>query len=173
MSTNEQENSQNAKNVENVENVPVAPAPNASAVGEKSGEISQYDDQRRPLLRALKFGSVALVVITLMSLSLWGALRDLPGIWGVLIGAAIGGSFVLLTVLSVLLTANTSASTTGAVVLGSWLVKIVAVIIVFYFIRDMTFYEPIALFVTVVLALVVVLACEVYWDITAKVTYVS
>nr|WP_306428982.1 hypothetical protein [Corynebacterium sp. 76QC2CO] len=124
-------------------------------------------------MRALKFGSVALVVITLMSLSLWGALRDLPGIWGVLIGAAIGGSFVLLTVLSVLLTANTSASTTGAVVLGSWLVKIVAVIIVFYFIRDMTFYDPIALFVTVVLALVVVLACEVYGVITAKVTYVS
>nr|WP_306428418.1 MULTISPECIES: hypothetical protein [unclassified Corynebacterium] len=124
-------------------------------------------------MRALKFGSVALVVITLMSLSIWGALRDLPGIWGVLIGAAIGGSFVLLTVLSVLLTANTSASTTGAVVLGSWLVKIVAVIIVFYFIRDMTFYDPIALFVTVVLALVVVLACEVYGVITAKVTYVS
>lgn len=134
---------------------------------------SKYDDQRRPLLRALRFGSIALLVSTIASLVLWGALRDLPGIWGVLIGAGIGGSFVLLTVISVLMTSGTNASTTGAVVLGGWLLKIVVVIIVFALIRGLDFYDPMALFVTVIVALVVVLGSEVYGVITAKVTYVS
>ena len=136
-------------------------------------EQSQFDDHRRPLLRALKFGSVALIIISLMSLAIWGWLRDLPGIWGVLIGAAIGGGFVLLTALSVLLTANTSASTTGAVVLGGWLLKIVVLIIVLVLIRNEDFYDPMAFFVTVVLALVVTLGTEVYGVITSKVTYVQ
>ncbi|MDF5821866.1 hypothetical protein P4N68_12390 [Corynebacterium felinum] len=139
----------------------------------RTPELSEYDDQRRPLVRALKFGSIALVIITVASLGLWGWLRDLPGIYGVLIGAAIGGGFVLMTVFSVLVTSGTNASTTGAVVLGGWLLKIVLVFAVFFFIRDLTFYDNIALFVTVVAALVVVLACEVYGVITSKVTYVS
>ncbi|MCS4534872.1 hypothetical protein [Corynebacterium sp. HS2168-gen11] len=134
---------------------------------------SIYDDQRRPLIRALKLGSGALVVMTILSLVLWGYFKDLPGIFGVLIGAAIGGSFVLLTVISVLLTAGTNASTTGAVVLGSWLVKIVLFIGIMYFLRGMTFYDNIALFVTVVLALIVVLGAETYGVITSKVTYIS
>lgn len=134
---------------------------------------SEFDDHRRPLLRALKFGSVALIIISLMSLAIWGWLRDLPGIWGVLIGAAIGGGFVLLTALSVLMTSNTSASTTGAVVLGGWLLKIVVLIIVLAIIRNMEFYDSMALFVTVVLALVVTLGTEVWGVITSKVTYVT
>lgn len=134
---------------------------------------SAYDDHRRPLLRALRFGSLALVLATIVSLVVWGALRDLPGIWGVLIGAAIGGSFMLLTVISVLLTSGTNATTTGAVVLGGWLLKIVVVLIAFYFIRGLGFYDPVALAVTVIVALVVVLASEVYGVITAKVTYVG
>lgn len=90
-----------------------------------------------------------------------------------LVGAAIGGGFVLLTVVNVLITAKTNASVTGAVVLGGWLLKIVVVFIVLYFLKDKTFYDPIVLFVTVVVSLVVVLGTEVYGVITSKVTYIS
>ena len=90
-----------------------------------------------------------------------------------LIGAALAGGFVLMTVVSVLATSGTSASTTGAVVLGGWLLKIVVVFLVLFLLRDMEFYDPIALFVTVVVALIVVLGTEVYGVITSKVTYVS
>ncbi|AKK08512.1 hypothetical protein CATRI_05260 [Corynebacterium atrinae] len=140
---------------------------------ESTASVSQYDDPRRPLLRAVRFGSIALVAITVISLVLWGALRDLPGIWGVLIGAAIGGGFVLLTALSVLMTSSTSAATTGAVVLGSWLLKIVVLLVVLFVLRDMTFYDRTALFVTTVIALIVVLGTEVWGVITARVTYVN
>lgn len=136
-------------------------------------ERSEYDDPRRPLLRAVRFGSIALAVLTVISLAAWGGMRDLPGIWGVLIGAAIGGGFVLLTAASVLLTSSTNPATTGAVVLGSWLLKIVVLIVILALIRDMEFYDRMALLVTLILALVVVLATEVWGVITAKVTYVN
>ncbi|MDO5671141.1 MAG: hypothetical protein Q4G50_14215 [Corynebacterium sp.] len=136
-------------------------------------ERSQYDDPRRPLLRAVRFGTIALAAITVISLLAWGWARDLPGIWGVLIGAAIGGGFVLLTAFSVLFTSSTNPATTGAVVLGSWLLKIVVLIIVLAIIRDMQFYDRMALLVTLVLALVIVLATEVWGVITARVTYIN
>lgn len=134
---------------------------------------SEYDDHRRPLLRALKYGWLGLLAATLVSLAIWGAFRDLPGIWGVLLGASIGGGFMLLTVLSVLATSNTTAATTGAVVLGGWLFKIVLLLFFLYPLRDQNFYDRLALVVTVGVALVVVLASEVWGVITTKVTYVQ
>lgn len=134
---------------------------------------SEYDDHKRPLLRALKYGWIGLAVATLISLAAWGALRDLPGIWGVVLGASIGGGFMLLTVLSVLVTSNTTAATTGAVVLGSWLLKIIILLGILFVLRGQDFYDRLAFVVTVGLALVVVLASEVWGVITTKVTYVQ
>ncbi|MEX3558093.1 hypothetical protein [Corynebacterium sp. LK2522] len=125
------------------------------------------------MVRAVRFGSMALAVVTVLSLVGWGWAKDLPGIWGVLLGAAIGGGFVLLTALSVLVTANSSPSTTMAVVLGGWLVKVAFLIIVLLAIRGMDFYDNVALFVTVILALIIVLGTEVWGIITSRVTYVS
>ncbi|WP_047241364.1 hypothetical protein [Corynebacterium epidermidicanis] len=124
-------------------------------------------------MRAIRFGSIALLVVTLVSLVGWGYLRELPGIWGVLIGAAIGGGFVLLTAMSVLMTASTTPATTGAVVLGGWLLKIVVLLIAMYVLAGQTFYDRMAFFVTVVLALIVVLGTEVWGVITSRVTYVG
>ena len=62
-------------------------------------DASEYTDQRRPIIRALKVAGGALVALTLISLMAWGATRDLPGIWAVLLGVAIGGGFVLATCL--------------------------------------------------------------------------
>ncbi|RSZ66164.1 hypothetical protein EAH68_01025 [Corynebacterium hylobatis] len=139
----------------------------------ESAPRSEFDDPRRPLLRAVRFGTIALVVITIISLAIWGGVRELPGIWGVLIGAAIGGGFVLLTAASVLFTSSTNPATTGAVVLGSWLLKVVVLLVVLFLIRDLTFYDRTALLVTTVVALIIVLATEVWGVITARVTYVN
>ncbi|WP_082121262.1 hypothetical protein [Corynebacterium uterequi] len=132
---------------------------------------SQYSDHTRPLNRALRFGTLALGVIVVVSLAGWGYARDLPGIWGVVIGAAIGGSFVLTTALSVRLTAHSTPANTMAVVLGSWLLKIVVLIVVLVILRPLAFYDTLALFSTVVAVLVVVLAGEVWGIVTTNVTF--
>lgn len=131
------------------------------------------DDPRRPLRRALRYGFYGLIAVTVFSLALWGALRGLPGIWGVVVGAAIGGGFVLATAASVLLTAHTSPTTTQAVVLGGWLLKMVVLLIVMLGIRDMDFYDHLSLFATIVLVLLAVLGSEVWGIMTSKMTYAS
>ena len=136
-------------------------------------QLSPYDDHRRPLKRALRLGAMGLVVVTIASLAIWGGVRGTPGLLGVLVGAAIGGGFVLFTAASVLLTARTTPSTTMAVVLGGWLLKVVILIMVLLLIKDLEFYDTMALFVTVICALAVTLGTEVWGVVTSNVTYVS
>ncbi|EEI17874.1 hypothetical protein [Corynebacterium lipophiloflavum] len=136
-------------------------------------DVSEIDDPRRPLTRALRLGAWALVALTVVSLMAWGGLYELQGIWGALMGAAVGGGFVLLTALSVLLTSGTSPANTMAVVLGGWLLKMVVLVIVLLLIRDLTFYNHLAFGVTTIAALVIVLAAEAWGVITTRVSYVS
>lgn len=134
--------------------------------------VDDFDDPVLPLKRALRFGSIALVAITIISLAVWGGMRGMPGIWGVLVGAGIGGGFVLLTVLSVLAASKTSPTNTIIVVMGSWLIKLLVLIVILAVIRDMDFYDKMALFVTVVLALIATLGTEAWGVVSARVSYV-
>ena len=127
-----------------------------------TSNVSEFDDHRRPLQRAIRFGSLALLTVSVVSLSIWGWAAGIAGIWG-----------VLLTAISVLVTANTTPSTTGAVVLGSWLLKIVVLLGVLMVIRGMTFYDRWAFVVTTTLVLIAVLSVEVWSVITSRVTYVQ
>ena len=135
--------------------------------------VSPYEDHSLPLRRALKLGSRALIIATLISLVVWGAAAGLQGLSGVVLGAAIGGSFVLFTAVSVLLTSRSTPATTMAVVLGSWLLKIVVLVIVLFAIRDLDIYHTVSLFVTVVVVLVSTLGTEVWAIVTSKVTFVG
>jgi hypothetical protein len=130
-------------------------------------------DHQRPLLRAARLGGIGILVLTVISLAVWGGSRELPGIWGVLIGAAIGGGFVLATVGIVLLTSNTTPQMTMIVVLGSWLLKFIVVLVILLLIKDMDFYDHTAMAVTVILALGVGLATESVGVLRTTTTYVG
>lgn len=132
-----------------------------------------FDDPRRPLKRALRFGVIALGVVLLLSLAIWGGKYGLPGIWAALLGSAIGGTFVLTTAFLVLATAKTDPQTTQAVVLGSWLLKLVVFLVLMWVLRPLTFYNHTAMAVTTLVALIVLLGCETWGVITSRVTYVQ
>ena len=138
-----------------------------------SAPTSKYDDPRIPLLAAARSGAIALAVLTVASLLIWGGKDGMPGVWGVVLGAAIGGGFVLLTVASVLATAKSTPAMTGAVVMFGWLAKIVVLIIILVIIKDMEFYDPMAFFITVVLALIVTLGAEVWGMSQSNLTYIT
>lgn len=140
---------------------------------ESAAPKSKYDDPRIPLMAAARAGLIALGILTAISLAVWGGKEGMPGVWGVLLGAGIGGGFVLLTVVMVLFTANTSPTTTGAVVMGGWLLKIIILIGILVLIRDMEFYDTMTFFVTVVLALVVTLGAEVWGMSQSNLTYIQ
>ena len=136
-------------------------------------DTEEFLDQRLPITRALKIAVGALVALTLISLMAWGAARELPGIWGVLMGVAIGGGFVLATAATVLATSNSTPSVTMAVVLGGWLVKMVVLILLFVWLRGFDFYDNTAFAVTTLAALVVALTAEAWGVITSRTAYLS
>ena len=86
-------------------------------------------------------------------------------------GAAVGGGFVLATVVTLYASRNMDPTTTGAVLLGSWLVKLVIALVVMMALRRMDFYDKGALVGTIIAALVVLLTAETVAVQRTKVPY--
>lgn len=118
--------------------------------------------QDAPLRAALRYGIIGLIVLVVISSILGAVFAGLPGLWGALIGAAIGGGFILTTAASVLLSARIESGLQGVVLLGSWVGKLLVAVIVVAVLQNFDFYSRPTLFLTVVGALLVVLGAETY-----------
>ena len=120
------------------------------------------------LRKALYVGVAGWLALSVASVVLWLLLDGTPGVWGALVGAGIGGFFVLTTAITTLATAKSPATTMGAVLMGTWLVKLLIVLGVVFVIRDFDFYSRPALVITMVLSLIVVLSLETWTIVKAK-----
>ncbi|WP_067562312.1 hypothetical protein [Nocardia acidivorans] len=115
-----------------------------------------------PLRAALRYGLMGLAALVVVSAILSSIIAGMPGLWGALIGSAIGGGFILTTAASVLFSAKIESGLQGIVILGSWVGKIVLVLAIVAILKRFDFYSPVALFLTVVGALLIVLGAETY-----------
>ena len=122
---------------------------------------------------AVRYGVIGLVVLTVVGAAVATLVAGVPGLWGALIGAALGGGFILTTALSIALTTKFPPTMAGAVLLGGWLVKMLLAVVVLAVLKDMTFYDKNALALVVVFALVLVLGAEVYGVVRTKAPYVD
>ena len=111
---------------------------------------------------AIRYGVIGLVLLTVVGVVAATLVAGLPGLWGALIGAALGGGFILTTALSVRITEKSPPTMAGAVLLGGWVVKMLLAIVVLGLLKGMDFYSKPALGLVVVGALVLVLGAEVY-----------
>lgn len=126
-----------------------------------------------PLRAALRYGLFGLAVLTVLALLIAGAVSGLAGVWGALLGAAIGGGFILTTVVAVLWGAKLPPTMAGAVMLGSWVGKLLILLVVVLVLNQFEFFDRVALFLTVVGALIIVLGAETYGVVRQKVPYVT
>lgn len=125
------------------------------------------------LRRAVRLGAVALVVLAVISAVVWTLVDGTPGLWGALMGAGIGGAFVLTTAIVVIATARSAPQTTAAVLLGTWLLKLVLAIGVVAVLDRFDFYSRPAFAVTIIAALIVVLAGETWAILKTRAPYVE
>lgn len=125
------------------------------------------------LRKAVALGAGALVVLMVASAGVWTAVDGRPGLWGALLGAAIGGAFVLLTAIVVIATARTSPQVAGAVLLGTWLLKLIVAIGAVAALKPLDFYSKRAFALTIVVAMVVVLASETIAVVRTRAPYVE
>ncbi|RVW03086.1 hypothetical protein EGT50_07580 [Rhodococcus xishaensis] len=114
-----------------------------------------------------------MLVLTVGGAAVASLVDGLAGLWGALLGASVGGGFILCTAVAVLLTARLPAMTAGAVLLGSWLLKMILAITVLAILDPLDFYNRQAMVIVIVLSLVIVLGAETYGVLKTKVPYVS
>ncbi|WP_246169180.1 hypothetical protein [Actinotalea subterranea] len=121
------------------ENVPSAadePAPDVTGQGAPAA-----DPVRDVLQQALRGMLVLVAVVTVVGVVVGGIVAGLPGVWGALIGAAVALLFSGTTVVSMMRTTTASVTTTGAVILGAWLVKMMVLVALFAVLDGMDFYD--------------------------------
>ncbi|WP_280252734.1 hypothetical protein [Nocardia abscessus] len=126
-----------------------------------------------PLRSALRYGLIGLGVLVVLAVALGAAVAGAAGVWGALLGAAIGGGFILTTAAVVLFGAKLPPSTAGLIMLVSWAGKVLVALIVVAILQRFDFYDRVVLFLTVVGALVIVLGAETYGVVRQKVPYVT
>ncbi|BDT94597.1 MULTISPECIES: hypothetical protein [Nocardia] len=126
-----------------------------------------------PLRAALRYGLIGLGVLVVLAVALGAAVSGVAGVWGAVLGAAIGGGFILTTAAVVLFGAKLPPSTAGLVMLVSWVLKILVALIVVAVLQRFDFYDRVVLFLTVVGALIIVLGAETYGVVRQKVPYVT
>ncbi|MFZ2509611.1 MAG: hypothetical protein WAW85_00760 [Gordonia sp. (in: high G+C Gram-positive bacteria)] len=130
-------------------------------------------DTLASLKNGLRYGLLGLAALTAIGLLIWWPLAGLPGVWGVLIGAGVGGSFILLTVVTIMATTKLSPSVTMAAVMGSWFIKMVVVLVVMAILGNMDFYSKGALVSMLIGAIIAVLGSEVWGVLTTKAPYID
>ncbi|MBF6356387.1 hypothetical protein IU449_17860 [Nocardia higoensis] len=126
-----------------------------------------------PLKAALRYGLIGLAVLVVLAAAIGTAAAGLPGLWGALLGSAIGGVFILTTAAVVLFGAKLPPSTAGLVMLVSWVGKVLLVLIAVAVLTRFDFYDRVVLFLTVIGALVIVLGAETAGVVRQRVPYVT
>lgn len=130
-------------------------------------------DSTAALRRAVRLGILGVLVLAVVGSVVAYLAAGLPGLWGALLGAAIGGGFILVTAVSVLFTAKLPPTTAMAVLLGSWLLKMGVALLVLGLLNPLEFYSRPALAIVMVGALVLVLGAETWGILSSRMLYVE
>jgi hypothetical protein len=126
-----------------------------------------------PMRRVLVIGGIAAAIALPVAALLGYLAAGPPGAWGALIGMAIPVGFFAITAVTALLTARMSATSLGAVVLGSWLLKIVLLLVVLALLRQADFYNRMALFICLLVGTAGLLTLEGVIVVRTRVPYVE
>ncbi|WP_454051367.1 hypothetical protein [Cellulomonas sp. Marseille-Q8402] len=103
---------------------------------------------------ALRDMVVLVAGVTVLGVGIGYLVAGLPGVWGALIGAGIALLFSGATTLSMLTTSDTAPGRMMAVIMGTWLGKLVVVIVLLAVLRGMDFYDRYVLAIVVAVAVI-------------------
>lgn len=135
--------------------------------------LQPVPDSTAALRSAVRYGVLGLIALAVIGSIVATLLAGMPGLYGALLGAAVGGLFILCTALGVLFTAKLPATTAGAVILGTWLLKMILAIAVLAILKPLDFYDKMSLVLVMVFSLIIVLGAETYGVLGVKSPYVE
>lgn len=130
------------------------------------------------LLRALRWGAVATVLLLVACGGIGWWIAGAPGLVGGVLGAAFAGVFLGLTVGSIAFANRFIASDLYvvlffAIVVGGWVLKFVAFIVAAVLLRDQSWLEPKILFFSLIAGVLVSLAIDAFVMMKSRLPYIS
>lgn len=130
------------------------------------------------LKRTLILGAALAVAIVVIGGIIGFAAAGLPGFIGAAIGGIIAAVFLALTAVSIMVAVRVTGGDMlkpafFGIVLGGWMVKFVAFLVLLLTLRSADWLNPTAFFFAVVIAVVGSLAIDVYVFATSRMPYVD
>lgn len=113
-----------------------------------------------PMRRVLRVGLIAFLIALPAAVLLGYLVAGTAGAWGAAVGMGIAVGFFAITVGVALGTADMDATALGASVLGSWLIKMILLIVVLVLLRDADFYSRPVLFLSLLAGTIGTLVLE-------------
>lgn len=128
--------------------------------------------------RALLYGVVAVVAVGGVAALIGGVTQGVPGVLGGILGAAVAGLFLGLTAVSILIAGRVTRDDPAnpiffAIVLGIWVIKLIAFMLAAIFIRAWDAVDPVVFFGAAIAAVVLSLIGDVVAFARTRVPYVS
>ncbi|HEY0118321.1 MAG TPA: hypothetical protein VGC04_06055 [Cellulomonas sp.] len=108
------------------------PTPRASESGSAAEAVFR---------RALRDVAILLGALLVLGLVVGGLVAGLPGVWGALIGWGLAVVFSTTTIVAMVRTSRSSPAAMAGVVMGSWLAKVLVVVLVLGLLRPLDFYS--------------------------------
>jgi len=123
--------------------------------------------------RVLRYTGLLAVVLVVVGGLVGFLVAGTNGLWSAVSAAVVAVIFSAITVVSMITAIRYSLNAFFAIVMGSWLVKFVAFVIVLLVLRDAPFIDPIVFFITLVVALIGTAIIDAIVVTRSRVPYVN
>jgi len=118
-----------------------APDPTPGPADDVTATPAAGDPAAAVFRRALRDTALLLGVLAVVGIGVGALVAGVPGVWGAVIGVGLALVFSGTTVVAMLRTLRSSPTTMAAVVMGTWLAKVLVVVVVLALLRDQDFYS--------------------------------
>ena len=125
------------------------------------------------LKRTLAYGFAFAAAIAVVGGVIGLLVADPVAAWSAVIGAVMAGVFLGITALSILIAVRYDIVAFFGIVLGAWLLKFVAFIVVALALRDQPWINPTALFLSLIAGVISSLVVDVVVVMKTRMPYVS
>lgn len=130
------------------------------------------------MTRALRYGAIVAVAVAVVAGTIGWATSGLPGLLGGLSGAALSAVFLGLTAVSILIAGRVTRGDAGnpaffGIVLGVWVLKLVAFVVAAIFMRAWDAVDPVVFFWAVIAAVIGTLVGDIVALVRTRIPYAS
>lgn len=109
--------------------------------------------------------------VAVLGVGIGALVAAMPGVWGALVAAALGLLFMITTVATLRLIAGRGPELLQIVIFAGWIIKMVIVVLIMLWLRDLDFYSPGVLFGTLAAVVLGGIVVEIYSVATARIPY--